>query len=49
MPRRAVARVYPDGRVEYRTDPAWFTPYARRETVEWDRPAQAERAASAAE
>ena len=33
--RRAVARVYPDGRVEYRTDPDWFTPYQRRETVEW--------------
>jgi len=34
--RRAVARIYPDGRVEYRTDPDWFTPYQRRETVEWD-------------
>ncbi len=34
--RRAVARVYPDGRVEYRTDPDWFTPYQRRETVEWE-------------
>ena len=33
--RRAVARLYPDGRVEYRTDPDWFTPYQRRETVEW--------------
>jgi L(+)-tartrate dehydratase alpha subunit len=33
--RRAVARIYPDGRVEYRTDPEWFTPYQRRETVEW--------------
>ena len=33
--RRAVARIYPDGRVEYRTDPDWFTPYQRRETVEW--------------
>ena len=33
--RRAVARLYPDGRVEYRTDPDWFTPYQRRETVDW--------------
>lgn len=38
--RRAVARIYPDGRVEYRTDPDWFTPYQRRETVEWRDPAQ---------
>ena len=34
--RRAVARLFPDGRVEYRTDPNWFTPYQRRETVEWE-------------
>ena len=33
--RRACARIYPDGTVEYRTDPQWFTPYLRRETVEW--------------
>jgi len=33
--RRAVARIYDDGRVEFRTDPAWFTDYQRRETVEW--------------
>ncbi|PWJ21794.1 fumarate hydratase [Jannaschia seohaensis] len=33
--RRAVARIWPDGRVEYRTDPDWFTPYMRREGVEW--------------
>ena len=33
--RRAVARLFPDGRVEHRTDPDWFTPYMRRETVEW--------------
>jgi L(+)-tartrate dehydratase alpha subunit len=33
--RRAVARVHGDGQVEYRTDPQWFTPYMRRETVEW--------------
>ncbi|MGB0504611.1 MAG: fumarate hydratase [Pikeienuella sp.] len=34
--RRAVARVYPDGRVEYRTNPEWFTDYQRRETVDWE-------------
>jgi L(+)-tartrate dehydratase alpha subunit len=33
--RRACARVHHDGTVEYRTDPQWFTPYQRRETVEW--------------
>jgi len=33
--RRACARILPDGTVEYRTDPQWFTPYQRRETVEW--------------
>ena len=33
--RRATARLHPDGRVDYRTDPLWFTPYTRRETVEW--------------
>ena len=34
--RRAVARIYADGRVEFRTDPMWFTDYSRRATVEWD-------------
>ena len=34
--RRAVARLFPDRRVEYRTDPDWFTPYQRRETVDWE-------------
>jgi len=34
--RRATARVYNDGRVEYRQDPKWFTPYQRRESVDWD-------------
>ena len=34
--RRAVARIHGDGRVEHRTDPEWFTPYQRRETVEWE-------------
>jgi L(+)-tartrate dehydratase alpha subunit len=37
--RRAVARVFSDGRAEYRTDPDWFTDYQRRETVEWQPPA----------
>ncbi len=34
--RRATARLHADGRIEYRTDPRWFTPYMRREGVEWD-------------
>lgn len=33
--RRAVARLYPDGRVQYRTDPEWFTPYHRRNDISW--------------
>ena len=33
--RRAVARLHPNGTVEYRTNPEWFTPYMRRDTVEW--------------
>ena len=33
--RRATARLAADGTVSYRTDPLWFTPYMRRETVEW--------------
>ncbi len=33
--RRATARIHADGRVEHRTDPQWFTPYMRREGVEW--------------
>ena len=32
----AVARLHADGRVEHRTDPAWFTDYSRRPTVEWE-------------
>ncbi|MEM7170370.1 MAG: fumarate hydratase [Pseudomonadota bacterium] len=36
--RRAVARVHGDGRVEFRTDPQWFTPYMRREGIEWPTP-----------
>ena len=34
--RRAVARLWPDGRIEFRTDPDWFTPYQRRESVGWE-------------
>jgi L(+)-tartrate dehydratase alpha subunit len=33
--RRSVARLYADGRVQYRTDPEWFTPYHRRNDVSW--------------
>lgn len=33
--RRATARIDADGGIGYRTDPQWFTPYMRRETVEW--------------
>ena len=33
--RRATARIGAGGSVEYRTDPQWFTPYMRRESVEW--------------
>ncbi len=36
--RRATARVFADGSVAYRTDPQWFTPYMRRETVAWPSP-----------
>lgn len=34
--RRATARVHADGRIDYRTDPQWFTPYMRRDTVQWN-------------
>ncbi|MGE0501684.1 MAG: fumarate hydratase [Rhizobiaceae bacterium] len=36
--RRSCARIHADGRVEFRTDPMWFTDYMRRSTVEWDVP-----------
>jgi L(+)-tartrate dehydratase alpha subunit len=36
--RRATARLYGDGRIEFRTDPMWFTDYMRRTTVEWEQP-----------
>ena len=32
--RRATARIHLDGRVEFRTDPQWFTDYYRREGIE---------------
>jgi L(+)-tartrate dehydratase alpha subunit len=32
--RRATARLFPEGRVEFRDDPGWFTDYYRREGVE---------------
>lgn len=33
--RRATARIHANGEIQYRTDPQWFTPYMRRETVQW--------------
>lgn len=33
--RRATVRISADGELSFRTDPQWFTPYMRRETVEW--------------
>ncbi len=36
--RRASVRIGSDGSTEFRTDPKWFTPYMRRETVEWQSP-----------
>jgi len=36
--RRATARIFKDGSIEYRTDPDWFTPYMRRETIDWPTP-----------
>ena len=33
--RRATARIQADGSVAYRTDPQWFTPYLRRNSVDW--------------
>jgi L(+)-tartrate dehydratase alpha subunit len=32
--RRATARLTPEGDVQYRDDPRWFTPYYRREGIE---------------
>ena len=41
--RRATARIHPDGKVEHRTDPRLFTPYMRRDTVEWLPPIEDDR------
>lgn len=43
--RRSTARIHADGSIEYRTDPQWFTPYMRRNTVDWDAPDAAVHAA----
>jgi len=43
--RRAVARIFADGRAEFRTDPEWFTDYSRRATVEWEAPGAGAQAA----
>src|SRR5262249_40597208 len=37
--RRACARFFAAGRVQFRTDRMWFPDYMRRATVEWERPA----------
>lgn len=34
--RRATVRIYNDGRFEFREDPEWFTPYSRREGIDWN-------------
>ncbi|HJQ78946.1 MAG TPA: fumarate hydratase [Lacipirellulaceae bacterium] len=34
--RRATARIYNDGRVEFREDPQWFTEYYRREAIDFE-------------
>ncbi len=33
--RRATVRISARGKTEYRGDPQWFTPYMRRESIEW--------------
>jgi L(+)-tartrate dehydratase alpha subunit len=43
--RRACARIHHDGTGEYRTDPQWFTPYQRRETVAWSTPESSRKSA----
>lgn len=43
--RRACARLYSDGKVEFRTDPMWFTDYMRREGSEWHIPAPSKQSA----
>jgi len=32
--RRATARIHPDGRVQFRADPQWFTDYYRRQGID---------------
>jgi L(+)-tartrate dehydratase alpha subunit len=32
--RRATARLFPSGTVEFRADPEWFTDYYRRQDIE---------------
>jgi L(+)-tartrate dehydratase alpha subunit len=44
--RRATARLFNDGRVEYREDPDWFSDYMRREGIDLDAAAQPWRAAT---
>jgi L(+)-tartrate dehydratase alpha subunit len=34
--RRATARIFNDGRVEFRDDPQWFTEYYRREAIDFE-------------
>ncbi|HAA92289.1 MAG TPA: fumarate hydratase [Rhodospirillaceae bacterium] len=34
--RRATARIHGNGEMTFRTDPNWFTPYMRRDTVTWE-------------
>lgn len=33
--RRATARLYADGSIDYRSDPNWFTDYHRRNDIDW--------------
>lgn len=35
--RRATARVHANDRIEYRSDPRWFTPYMRRNSLSWEK------------
>lgn len=43
--RRATARLHADGTIEHRTDPQWFTPYMRREGIEWSNDASSKKLA----
>jgi len=33
--RRATARIHSDGRIQYRSDPRWFTDFMRRNSLSW--------------